>query len=204
MLDFPTGTGKNYFVTHVLVPRAAEEGKNVLILSNRVALSVQQKLSLMDEKDPQRVCLTPEGIRRLEDLGHVKVLTYQRLAAFLKDKENEAWRRELKYVVADEVHFFVADARFNADCGYLLKLLTSRFCHATRVYLTATSWDILLPLCEAEKRGYRNLRPNRPWEPPRELVRYRIAPDYSGIHPGFFTDYAEIIEKSRRTPQKSG
>lgn len=203
MLDFPTGTGKNYFVTQVVVPRAIAEDKNVLILSNRVALSVQQKLSMMKPDDPRRICLTPEGIRRLEDLGNVRVLTYQRLAALIRDTGNKEWIRNLKYVIADEAHFFVADAKFNTDCGYLLKLVTSRFCHAVRLYLTATSWDILFPLCEAEKRNYLDLRPYKEWEPPRSLIRYWIEPDYNGLTPVFFTEYSDLIEEIRRKqPEK--
>lgn len=201
MLDFPTGTGKNYFVTHVLVPQAVAVGKNVLILSNRVALSVQQKLSLMDANDPRRICLTPEGIRRLEDFGNVRVLTYQGLASFIKNSENEAWTRQLKYVIADEAHFFVADARFNPDCSYLLKLITSRFPHAIRVYLTATSWDVLPPLCKAEQNNYLDLRPYRDWEPPRSLIRYVIRPDYSGINLIFFTEYEAILDKIKSDSQ---
>lgn len=200
MLDFPTGTGKNYFITHVLVPQAIAEGKNVLILSNRVALSVQQKLSLMKTDDSRRVCLTHEGIRQLEDLGNVRVLTYQSLAAFINDWKNKDWMNRLKYVVADEAHFFVADARFNADCSYLLHLVTSRFCRAIRIYLTATSWDVLLPLCEAEKRNYLDMRPYKEWEPPRSLIRYWIKPDYHHIIPDFFTDYSTIIRKIREEP----
>lgn len=195
MLDFPTGTGKNYFVTHVLVPQAVSEGKNVLILSNRVALSVQQKLSLMDANDPRRVCLTHEGIRRLEDFGNVKVLTYHRLASFIYSEGNESWIRQLKYVIADEAHFFVADSRFNPDCSYLLKLITSRFNHAIRVYLTATSWDVLPPLCEAEQHNFHDFRPYGNWEPSRSLNRYQIKPDYSDINLKFFASYETILDE---------
>lgn len=195
MLDFPTGTGKNYFVTHVLVPKAVAEDKNVLILSNRVALSVQQKLSLMDDNDPRRLYLTHEGIRNLEDFGNVRVMTYHRLASFIYNKENETWIRQLKYVIADEAHFFVADARFNSDCGYLLKLITSRFCHAIRVYLTATSWDVLPPLCEAEQRNFHDFRPYGNWEHPRSLIRYQIKPDYSDINLKFFASYETILDE---------
>lgn len=202
LLDLPTGTGKNHFVIHHLIPQAMQEHKTVLILSNRVAVSSQQKLSLMAEDDPRRTHLTAAGIRALEDFGDVIVLTYHRLAAFLKDSAYGMWRRRLKYVIADEAHFFVAGARFNSACGYLLKLITSRFRHAIRVYMTATSWDILHPLCEAEQKNYRDYRLNRPWELPRSLIRYWIQPDYSKLQIHFFTAYDAILDEIQRNPSE--
>lgn len=42
-IDAPTGSGKNTFIREVCIPRALQSGRNILIVSNRIALSTQQK-----------------------------------------------------------------------------------------------------------------------------------------------------------------
>lgn len=83
LLDLPPGTGKTTFVYNVLIPDALAKGKNLLLVSNRVALSSQQKRAIMQLlDDPKGKLLTDEGIRQTEDFGQVRVITYHRLPPF--------------------------------------------------------------------------------------------------------------------------
>ena len=88
-IDAPTGFGKTSFVYERLIPDAISNGHGVLIVSNRIALSRQQKLEVYDiVTDPKYKHLL-EGFN-LEDLkreeinneiymiGPVCVTTYQR------------------------------------------------------------------------------------------------------------------------------
>lgn len=201
IVQAPTGTGKTTFVYKVLIPEALRLGKNVLILSNRIALSAQQKDTIMDIiSSPLKGRLTAKGIRETEDFGAVRVITYHRLPALLNDLKNKAWLHDVLFVVADEAHFFVADSRFNEKCGYYLKLLTSKFQNAIRVYLTATSWDVLIPLAEAEQQNYIDFAlVSNLWDTQREFRRYVFSADYSYVNLHFFEgpdDLKEMIDKS--------
>lgn len=158
LIEAQTGLGKTTFVYETLIPKALEQHKNVLIISNRIAISVQQKIRIMEMTgDRRRDLLTDLGIQKCEDFGAIRVITYHRLHELVKDKDLTEWRRHLLYVVADEAHFFTSDALFNRHCGYILRSLTTRFPHAIRVYMTATSWEVLKPLGEAERENYFNI-----------------------------------------------
>lgn len=201
MIDAPTGLGKTTFVYDVLLKDAKEKRKNVLILSNRISLSSQQKLAINEiQEGDLDVCLTEIGLQKQEDFGNVAVITYHRLPAFLHDPKKRDWIQNLLYVVADECHFFVADSLFNGLCDYYLKLLTSRFSHAVRIYLTATSWDVLYPLAEAEKANHLTFLPQYGWQPEREFVRYFFPPDYQGYEVKFFGRLGELVGLIRKGP----
>lgn len=198
LLDLPPGTGKTTFVYRVLIPEALTRGENLLLVSNRIALSLQQKRAIMDLlDDPRRKLLTDEGIRQTEDFGPVRVITYHRLAGLLRNQSAVPWIANLAYVVFDEAHFFAADAMFNADVDYCLRLACERFCRATRVYMTGTSWDILEPLAEAETRFYH--RPlGAEWRSFRECVRYTLPADYNPYSLRFFTELEDLLPEIKK------
>lgn len=201
MLDAPTGTGKSSLVFHELIPRAQAAGKNVLLISNRVAISTQQKLILMElTHSPLLGMLTENGIRATEFFGNVCIITYHRLPAFLKNPENSDWVDNIMYAVADECHYLVSDSNYNPTCGYHLTLLTSELQHAIRVYLTATSWDVLQPLADAEEMNYRDLsarlagRLTGCYPEPRCFLRYEFPSSYNHINLKFYSEWNEIEE----------
>ena len=202
MIDAPTGLGKTTFVYNELFEDAKRKGKNILLVGNRLALSLQQKLVINELQDGDLdVRLTELGLLRQEDFGMVAVITYHRLPAFLHDPKNQKWIQNLLYVVADECHFFVADSMFNPLCGYYLKLITSRFGHAIRVYLTATSWDILYPLAEAEKNNYPSYLPVYSWTPEREFIRYYFPSNNEKYKLEFFGHVEEMISMIKDDPE---
>lgn len=201
LLDLPPGTGKTTFVYRVLIPAAVAQGKNLLLVSNRVALSSQQKRSVMQQlNDPKLRLLTDEGIRQEEDFGAVRIITYHRLPALVHDRAAVPWLANLAVVVFDEGHFFAADALFNPDVDYHLRLACERFCHALRIYMTATSWDLLQPLADAEQQFYR-FRPFSPRPLFREGYRYTAAPDFSPYALRFFNSLSDLLSPIRQDTQ---
>lgn len=200
----PTGSYKSTFALLELVSKALKKGMNVLIILNRVALATQLKQRVMEmTKSPLLGCLTDKGIQETEHFGCVSIITYHRLPAFVNDPANEKWIKNLLYVVADEIHFITSDASFNKNCGYYLKLLTQKFQHAIRVYMTATEWDILVPLAEAEKKNYLDFfKAIDPSILPREFRHYVFSADYSHVNLNFFTDLQEIKEKITLNPNQ--
>lgn len=197
-LDLPTGEGKTTFVYNVLLPEALKQGKNLLLVSNRVALSTQQKRAVMKLTNaPQLKLLTDEGVRQTEDFCQVRVVTYHRLPALLHDKAASGWIANLAFVVFDEAHFFTSDSIFNENVDYILRLACERFCHAIRFYLSGTSWDVLEPLAEAEQKYYHShvYQPCYQWPPVREIIRYTKTPDFSPYSLHFFHSLSELVPK---------
>lgn len=204
-----TGMGKTTFVYEVLIPRILASGKNLLLISNRVALSAQQKDGVMKILDhPFQGKLPPDVLREWSDFGQVSVITYHQLPSFMKDETKQSWLANLQYVVADEIHFLAADSSFNTRCDQYLRILTTKFMHATRIYLTATEWDILSPLADAEEamlptrsEVYKSIAFGEPVLR-REFLRYVFKPDYSYVNLNFFDDWKEIYQMVKNTPEE--
>ena len=175
-IDAPTGSGKTTFVYRKLVQDAFSQNRTVLLVSNRIALSLQQKntiAALVREIDPRLVAHIPENIdsensKEFAFIGPVCVATYQGLFSLLNQPSNEvylpAWLNALQYAVFDEVHFLYSDALFNPICSFLLQKIPVVFRAVIRIYMTATSWEVFDLVLNAEKntrliRGASNLTP---------------------------------------------
>lgn len=203
LLEFLTGSGKTTCVYNRLLPDAMAKGKNLLLVSNRVALSTQQKRRVMElTNDPKLRLLSEDGIKEAEDFGSVRVITYHRLPALCNDESAARWISNLAYVVFDESHFFTSDVVFNENTEYFLRLSCERFYRAVRIYLTGTNWDILKPLAEAELKYYRPIarRPYFYFPPVREFIRYTIPEDYNKHSFHFFRSLSELIPHIHANP----
>lgn len=193
LIDAPTGSGKNTFIINELIPKAKKMNKNILILSNRIALSVQQKILIMKSLgSPLIRQLTDEGIIATDTFDNIKILTYHSLSSFLEDANNKEWCKKLLYVIIDEAHFFISDCLFNERCGYILKQIVYHFCSAIRVYLTATSWDVLYPISQIEETQYHEFVKTGVWQPPRMCIRYYFPRDFSNVSLSFIEDINDI------------
>lgn len=196
LIDAPTGCGKTTFVYQELITRAMRRDMNILIISNRIAVSVQQKLEVMKRINCSKLDkLTELGIREEEIFDFVGITTYQHLKTFIES--NEKWCKKLLYVVADEAHFFSADSLFNRECDECLYLVTRKFCHAIRIYLTATPWDVMVPLAEAEINNYCDYNEKLnipPWQfyDERFFYHYCFKRDYSSYNLNYFDDISFI------------
>lgn len=202
LIDAPTGLGKTTFVYEELLPRALQANKNILLISNRVALSIQQKLQIMDIiESPDRGLLTDKGIQMKENFGNVCVITYHRLYNFLNDNTNANWIQNIAYVIADEAHYFASDSLFNDKCTLNLRQITSRFYHAVRIYMTATPWDVMYLIAEAEAKNnkvfsqaiinptYNAMRKSR------RILHYCFERNFSQYRLSFFKSKDEIISE---------
>ncbi len=202
LIHAPPGRGKTTFANEVAVRRAIQGGKTALIISNRVAVSTQQKLKIMELiQSPLRGRLTDEGIRKTERFGPVSVITYHRLPAFLRDPENEKWIRNIGVVIADEIHILSADSKFNNMTECYVNLLTRRFQHAVRIYMSATPEEVLVPLAEAEKRNYRDISGVLQGALQRDFLYYHFPADYSHVNLQFFDELGEIADMINTKPQ---
>lgn len=156
LISAPTGSGKNYMVTHDLREYAKELSRKILYISNRVALDNQQKKDLAkltrvdyDRSPTYFVDCDYEGV-----FDNVTVITYNRLLhKFYNLSEDAAWFRSFDYVVIDECHFFYSDAYFNAYTDIILQKITKCFSNAIRIYMSATFEDVIQPIFWYEWRS---------------------------------------------------
>ena len=158
IIQAPTGFGKTYFILHEVLPRVLQSGGKMLLVSNRLAVSYQQKLEVIEMVEPSEIgCLTPEGVLKKTDFGPVKIMTLQALDFFLSTTQGREYAKEVSVLVVDEVHYFTSDISFNPNAARLLNIIPQLFNEATRIYMTATLEDTLLPVAEAEGRAKRPL-----------------------------------------------
>ena len=156
-----TGCGKNFFLKQILVKTLHDKNirnnkkNNILILSNRIALTRQSKKdwvsSLIDitgeDYSAQFDLYTDKGVdSRLLDFGTVVICSYQQLTEKISHLENQ----NFAYVVADECHFFTSDAMFNPFTHQILELLVDTFQNSVRVYMSATLEESFVPIMKAE------------------------------------------------------
>lgn len=193
LIDAPPGKGKTSFVYEVLIPLAIKMNRNVLLVANRNALSLQMKLDVMELiGSPLRDRLTDLGIRETDIFGSVGIVSYHSLPRFLNDPENEDWLDNVEYVVADECHYFASDSSFNDLTEWHLKLITKHFKRAIRVYMTGTSWDVLRPIADAEMAIKYDKERACKVHLDREIIRYHWEQDHSHVDLRFFRDLEEI------------
>lgn len=95
-IDAPTGTRKTTFVYEKIIPDAIGQGRTVLLVSNRIAVSAQQKrkiFELLKRYDPDSVSHITESpdkeiVDKLAFFGSVCVTTYQGLHGLLHSTED--------------------------------------------------------------------------------------------------------------------
>lgn len=228
LIDAQTGRGKNHFIMEKLIPYAWETGQQVLIFSNRVALSTQQK-KLLFKKFAMPMIYTDNELRDIENFGPVTILNYQSALKFLAPFLNQtskhtpiggfpmAGRPGLGYVVFDEAHFFLSDATFNADTQRILESLVNAFSYYTRIYLTATP-DNIVPIITFYEQANEGRRYETYYElsaqlhkrilprhtqyskltPENVLVIYKFPQNYSDYNLIFFSNIDFLYEEIQK------
>lgn len=146
ILNLPTGTGKTTLILEEVIPYAIKCNKQVLIISNRIALDIAYK------RQVAQICglyedFPDEVLRKIDDYGFVKITTYQKLPKYLTDSE---FCKNIGYLILDEVHYFTSDALFSKSTGWLLQKIPEVFSCAVRVYMSATVDEILPYILQAE------------------------------------------------------
>ena len=153
LIHFPTGAGKTTLVYQELVARACAADRNLLLVTNRRALFAQQEKDILEHLSGLNhpTYYAGNGAPRGGMFDHVRIVTYQRLHGFINDSENRKWMNQMLYAVFDEAHYFTADALFNPYTELSLKAAVS-LRNVIRVYMTATPWDVIVPLAKEEEK----------------------------------------------------
>lgn len=173
VISASTGTGKNTFIEDCIVKKVLTdnnnaynyyERKNILLLSNRMALNLQNKKRLAKKvgMDWLTENYTDIGLRNIvKKLGPVYVMSYHqfneynRLSLIDKYKLSELAKHSIyygivetlenvkfDYVIADEAHFFLCDALFNPYTQSIFKSIAKYFGKSKVIFLSATCKEI--------------------------------------------------------------
>lgn len=205
LINAPTGSGKSSFVFNVLANHANQEKKSVLVLSNRLALNLQQKVHLCDLYD-----LPPIGSKTLSDIKffrNVILLTYQ--AVLHELTQNSFAEMPIKYIVFDEAHFFCSDAIFNPWTESILLSLQTYFPKAIRIYMSATPENVKPIISAFEKRHFDMLRNrtnvgyNTPYDNFLDtqllhqefFMEYKFQENFQNISILFFYEWDSLLER---------
>lgn len=109
LISAQTGRGKNHFIINRLIPHALKRKKEILYISNRIALDNQMKRQVARATHTEH--LLSQFSSTDDDFegrfGNVTVLTYNKLMNWFATK-GDNWFLKYKYVVLDECHFFTA------------------------------------------------------------------------------------------------
>lgn len=160
IISAQTGSGKNTFIEDVIIKQMVKLNGKILILSNRIALGRQEKgriAELMDKIAPRENCYSsyakdvekrssaPAWLDELEDFGPVTIKSYQSFLA----RENDL-AEYYDFVIFDECHFFLADAKFNKYTYHILDTIVKRYPYSIRLYMTATPDEVVNPILKVE------------------------------------------------------
>lgn len=119
-----TGKGKSYFIKTALVEYARERERKILFLVHRTILKEQIELEVEE--------------LGIEDVFIVE--TYQ-FIELLKQSKETAKLDAFDYIVADEFHYFLADATFNRSTEISLNEVMKA--NSVRVFMSATPNDMI-------------------------------------------------------------
>lgn len=202
-----TGSGKTTFIVETLAPYAAENGHEVLLLVNRKILRRQIKLGLAESHGIQS--MTDEEIDSIQSFDGLTVLSYQQVEAQLKEKDfilTMLSDKRFRYVVFDEVHYFLQDCFFNRNILYLEEVL-SQIRNATKIFLSATIDEVQPYIIEELHLGDRIIEEIEPDKSRScfvyqkgyftcgRIIHYKKSPKFNISKVLYFRDLPEILDE---------
>lgn len=136
------GTGKTYFVVHVLAPYAEKNHKRILYLCNRTELEKQVNADIAEVGAKNIDVLTYQNVeyifrRRKKTSFDITDLS-KKTDEYIKAYENIL---AYDYIVADEFHYFFEDASFNEYTHYVYDYLLQE---KTQIKILVSATGILV------------------------------------------------------------
>ncbi|MDK2965375.1 DEAD/DEAH box helicase family protein [Lacrimispora sp.] len=201
-----TGSGKSTFVNEVIVPLILERQKRGLLITPRVALSMQYKRDIAQLYCPEKLEeLQERGLQKEVAFGSLDIITLQELVSAYRREYLLKHCKEYDFLIFDEVHAYVGDANFNPFTEDILRFLILQLgMEAKRVYITATPGIVLEEIVNIEKEVT-----SREWPgvdkygfPKAEvwLTMYRFRITYNYVQPIFFENEQAIVSLLQELP----
>ena len=142
-ISSPTGTGKTYFILHVLLPYASQQGKKILYLVNRRILKEQLESEISSFPFELRDLIRIELYQTIEiNMSEVKYDYQSRTYHAFGYRSVWINPDDYDFVVCDECHYFLADSNYNTNTGLSFRWIQDMFSSKIRIFLSATITDI--------------------------------------------------------------
>lgn len=188
LIQAGTGAGKTRAILDELVPYAVDHGQKILFISSRAAISAQFKTNLARAVGQECILTdyTPEGLRKLEEIGPVQVQTFH--ALWCKLESHTIDLQTFDYMVWDEIHALALDSTFVPYTGELLKWVIRAAAGIRRIYLSATPEPILDKLIE--------------WEGLPPLTIYQRKRNYDQFLLHFYNNFKDLVKRFRTIPEE--
>jgi len=123
-ISAPTGAGKSHFIKHSLTAKAHENDEKVLMLLHRNRCISQFK----------------REIEKFKYKSAIDIRTYQSIEE-IKSNKNVFNFNPYKYIVIDEMHYFLDDSPFNRRTYLSLNAILEQK-GITRIFMSATGGDM--------------------------------------------------------------
>lgn len=174
----------------------------MLLISNRSALNLQQKKRLWERENTQPIAT--DDLEKIHQFGNILTYSYQEVCSYCRALDIS----KIRYVVFDEAHFFLSDARFNAQTYQILTTLIRTFLGAVRIYMTATPEQVEPILAEYERQAMAEkvrcipkIAPlSAMWRGYGEMLCYRMEPKSDKIQFSFFKEWGTICKCIAQVP----
>lgn len=221
LLTAPVGSGKTTFCLQELWTHCRVKHMKMLLLVNRSALRGQLRAKIFKEMNVCEADVMESSVMEVDGLTVTSYQHMQQLFAHVIDctklKIGAVRAGDFSYVVADEIHYLLADSLFSPQIDYLLRL-PKAFPTAVRVYMSATLQpvrEIILrmeevcdryELCETElqknlipfryiQTGLERLIMGEGWQCKREVLEIQAAElDFTYFEPIVYEETDSLIE----------
>jgi len=150
LIHAPTGSGKSTFVLRDLARLLREQNGRILLLTNRVALCLQQRIIANEIGGRPR--LGSYMLERCSVADNIDIITYQEVPSFFMQGGFGALG-PVRAIVFDEAHFFCADSTFNSYTSTILRQVINWGIWCQRIYMTATPEDVK-PIIAFEEKSF--------------------------------------------------
>lgn len=161
-ISSPTGSGKTYFILHVLLEWVINEDLHnhichkIIYFVNRKILKKQ----IEDELNHEIQVILDQYPRRLHYSDYIQLFTYQEVQERIKYEGMSSDYKELPvpnhycpydihphlenyaFVIYDECHYYLADSIFNPETALGFRFLRMRYDMEVQIYMSATIDDI--------------------------------------------------------------
>lgn len=136
LITAPTGSGKSYFILHILLEWAVLHGQKILYLVNRKILKKQLECDV----ETVRNSIISKFGRPILMKDHIEIKTYQSIEQAILNNQFEVLNKlkEYSYVIYDECHYFYNDANFNTYTELSYDCMRTLFNDKIQVFMSAT------------------------------------------------------------------
>lgn len=203
LITAPTGTGKTYFILHVLLDYAIQNNRKILYFVNRKVLQ-KQLIAEIDRLQSKYINSLEPQKRNVKN--YIEVWTYQYLEEQIRQNGMRAGIINHKcytYVVCDECHYFSCDSNYNTLTQLSFNYIRKCFFQHIRIFMSATMDNVIQNIVNTSLNANKKRVLYAPGYVPeiskneliaaKQLWEYTVEPDYSYLNIKGFGKKEDVI-----------